>query len=315
MIICQHKSTVIAMKNNRAPSLDDLSIFVAVCRSRGFRAAAKKLSLSPSNVSDTIKRIETQLGVSLFTRNTRSVVTTQAGRELEVRLAPLLTEVKAAVDYVVNEERKIQGTLKLNVSGAVMVDILPPLIDQFLTKYQYVKIELVVNDQFVDSIAEGCMAGIRYGEHLAQNMISVPIGPRYQQLALAAAPSYLEQRGHPCHPHEILNHECVRMRFSSGRLTEWEFEYDGEIVLVDPPSRLIVGVDGAAAAIQLASSGHGLICTFKNWLEPHFKSGELEPVLEQWWQKFEGPRLYFPSRVMSLTLRAFVDFLAERNTA
>jgi len=311
LIIHSVPNRLIAMKNNAFPSFDDISVFLAVCKASGFRAAAKRLGVSPSNVSDTIKRIETQLGVALFNRSTRSVMPTEAGFELEARLAPLLAEAHDVLQDVVRSEGDIRGILKLNVSGAVMVDILPPLVDRFLTKYPAVRVELVVDDQFTDVIAEGCVAGIRYGEHLAQNMIAIPIGPRYQQLALAAAPSYLARRGHPSHPLELQSYDCIRLRFSSGALTAWEFERDGEVLIVDPQSRLIVGVDGASSAINLACSGHGLICTFKNWLDPHFQNGDLEPVLEDWWQEFEGPRLYFPSRSMPTTLRAFIDLVYE----
>lgn len=299
------------MKNNREPSLDDLAVFLAVCKAGGFRAAATRLGMSPSNVSDTIARIETMLGVPLLTRNTRSVVPTEAGQALAARLAPLFAEARAALHDVVDAGREVQGLLKLNVAGAVMVDILPPLIDRFLAAYPAVQVEVVVDDRFVDAIADGCTAGIRYGERLAQDMIAVPIGPRYQQLALAAAPAYLARRGHPAHPRDLLDHDCIRMRFSSGALTAWEFEHAGERVTIDPPSRLTIGVEAAPAAISLARAGHGMICTFGNWLAPHFASGELVPVLPDWWQQFDGPRLYFPSRLMPATLRAFIDLIAQ----
>jgi DNA-binding transcriptional LysR family regulator len=298
------------MTNNQEPSLDDLSVFIAVCRANGFRAAAKRLGLSPSKVSDTIARLETQLGVPLLTRTTRSVMPTEAGRELEARVTPLFAEARNALRDVSAAGEQVQGLLKLNVAGSVMVDILPPLIDRFLRKHPAVRVELVVDDRLTDTIAQGCVAGIRYGEHLAQDMIAVPIGPRHQQLALAAAPAYLQAHGRPAHPHDVLKHACVRLRFSSGVLTAWDFERGGERLSVDPPSRLILGVDAAAAGIELACAGHGLICTFKNWLDPYFDGGQLEPVLMDWWQRFEGPRLYFPSRRMPVPLRAFVDLIA-----
>jgi DNA-binding transcriptional LysR family regulator len=299
------------MDNHRDPSLDDLSVFLAVCEASGFRAAAKRLGLSASNVSDTVARVEMQLGVPLLTRNTRSVLPTEAGRELAARISPLLAETRTALHDVVSSGQQVRGLLKLNVAGAVMVDILPPLIDRFLVKHPAVRVEIVVEDRLVDAIADGCAAGIRYVEHLAQDMIAVPIGPRVQQLALAAAPSYLGANGTPSHPAELLEHECIRLRFSSGALTAWDFERDGEGLKIDPPSRLIIGVEGAAAAINLARAGRGFICTFKNWLDPHLESGELVPVLVDWWQQFEGPRLYFPSRFMPAPLRAFVDLVNE----
>jgi DNA-binding transcriptional LysR family regulator len=303
---------LIAMQNMGDPSLDDLAVFLAVCEVSGFRAAAKRLGLSASNVSDTITRVETQLGVPLITRTTRSVMPTEAGRELANRIAPLLAETRAALHDVASSRKEVRGLLKLNVAGAVMVDILPPLIDRFLVAYPDIRVELVVEDRLVDAIAAGCVAGIRYGEHLAQDMIAVPIGPRVQQMAFAAAPSYLSKRGSPAHPNDVLQHECIRLRFTSGALTAWEFERDGEILTVDPPSRLIITVTAATAATDMARAGRGLIGSFRNWLDPYFKSGELVPVLEEWWPQFEGPRLYFPSRFMSAPLRAFLDLISEK---
>jgi DNA-binding transcriptional LysR family regulator len=298
------------MKNNREPSLDDLSVFIAVCDAKGFRAAAKRLGLAPSNVSDTITRLEKQLGLPLLTRNTRSVTPTEAGRELQARLSPLLSQTRAALQEISTASTSVTGLLKLNVAGSVMVDILPPLIDRFLSAHPAVRVELVVDDRLTDTIAQGCAAGIRYPEHLAQDMIAVPIGPRYQELALAAAPSYLLAHGHPAHPRDVMGHQCVRLRFASGALTAWDFERDGEKITVDPASRLIIGVDAAAAGIELARAGHGLICTFRNWLDPYFENGSLEPVLTTWWQRFDGPKLYFPSRRMPAPLRAFIDLVA-----
>ncbi|MFZ6657950.1 LysR family transcriptional regulator [Undibacterium sp. TJN19] len=299
------------MKNNHEPTLDDLSVFVAVCKANGFRAAAKQLGLSPSHVSEIITRIEKQLGLPLLIRNTRSVMPTEVGRLLENRLSPLFAEAHSSIRDLGGPGIQVQGLLKLNVTGAVMVDILPPLIDRFLVMHPAVKIEIIVDDRLVDAIAEGCDAGIRYGENLAQDMIAIPIGPQWQQLALAAAPFYLDGRDCPNHPLEVLQHECVRLRFTSGALTAWDFERDGEKIRVDPPSRLILGVDAAAAAIGLACDGHGLICTFKNWLDPFFESGQLVPVMPDWWQRFEGPRLYFTSRRMPGPLRAFVNMITE----
>jgi DNA-binding transcriptional LysR family regulator len=297
--------------NRPLSSLDDLTVFLAVVHSGGFRRAATQLGSSPSSVSERISRLEAELGVPLLLRTTRSVMPTEAGRALAERLQPLWAETAAAVEAAVSSAHQVRGLLKLNVPGAVMVDILPPLIDRFLTRHPEVQVEIMVDDQLVDVTAAGCAAGIRYGEYLAQDMIAVPIGPAHQQAALAAAPEYLARHGVPQRPEDILRHACIRMRFSSGALTEWSFCKGAETVTLDPPARLVVATSAAAAGIGHAVAGQGLLLTFRNWLEPHFAQGTLVPVLPEWWPRFDGPQLYFSSRFMPASLRAFVDLITE----
>ncbi|MCW2308909.1 LysR family transcriptional regulator [Rhodobium gokarnense] len=298
--------------NSPFPPMDDLAVFLAVRRAGGFRVAARWLHLSPSTVSETVSRLEAGLGVPLFTRTTRSVQLTEAGRALAERIEPVMSEARAALDEAASSKGQVRGRIKLNVPGAVMVDILPPLLDGFLARHPDVQAEIMVDDRLVDITAVGCDAGIRYDEHLAQDMIAVPIGPRTQWAALAAAPGYLERRGTPRHPRDLMDHDCIRARFASGALSEWEFERDGEVLIVDPPARIVMASGGAAAMIDLAIAGHGMVHTFRNWLEPHMQSGALVPVLADWWQEFDGPKLYFSSRFMPTVLRAFIDFIAEK---
>jgi DNA-binding transcriptional LysR family regulator len=293
---------------------DDLAVFMAVLDAGGFRAASKRLGLSPSTVSEKIAQLEARLGVPLLIRTTRSVMPTEAGQALATRLSPLFAEARAAVQDAANSQRDVRGLLRLNVTGAVMVDMVPPLIDRFLALHPHVRVEIVVEDRLVDITSAGCDAGIRYVEHLAQDMIAVPIGLPVQRLAYAASPAYLARRGMPDHPRDLLDHDNIRLRFSSGALVEWDFERGHETVKVDPPGRLIIGVDAAAAAIALAAAGRGVIATFENWLAPDLRSGALVQVLPDWWPQFDGPRLYFSSRLMTAPLRAFVDLVAAERS-
>ncbi|MCW6513282.1 LysR substrate-binding domain-containing protein [Hyphomicrobiales bacterium BP6-180914] len=162
----------------------------------------------------------------------------------------------------------------------MLVDILPPLVERFVATHPEVRVEIMIDDRLVDVTAAGCDAGIRYGEYLAKDMIAVPIGPRFQRLALAAAPPYLEAHGVPLRPRDLLSHECIRLRFSSGALVGWNLERGDEHVPIDLPGRLIIGVDAAPAAIEFARAGRGIIATFENWLDPYFRSGALQPVCE-----------------------------------
>jgi DNA-binding transcriptional LysR family regulator len=291
--------------------LGDLNAFVAVARAGGFRDGARASGSSASGLSEAVRRLESQLGVRLLHRTTRSVVPTEAGERLLERLSPALTEVEAALDVVNSFRDSPAGTLRLNVPIVAARLVLPAIVPGFLSAYPEVRLEVIAEDSFVDVLAAGCDAGIRYDERLEQDMIAVPIGPRVQRFATAAAPAYLDRRGRPEHPRDLLQHACLRGRFASGVMAAWEFERDGEVVRVDPEGPLLVRIGTATdLAVDAAIAGTGIVYLFEDWLRPHFESGALEPVLESWWQRFPGPFLYYPGRrLVPAPLRAFIDFI------
>ncbi len=293
-----------------ATDLSDLTAFVAVARSGGFREAARGSSGSASSFSEAVSRLEARLGVRLLNRTTRSVAPTEAGARLLDRLAPALGEVEAALDVVNGFRDRPVGRLRLNVPVSAARLVLPRIVPPFLAAYPDISLEVIAEDGFVDMLAAGCDAGIRYDERLEQDMIAIPIGPREQRFATAASPAYLDRRGRPDHPRALLGHACLRSRFASGAMAAWEFERDGEIVKVDPTGPLIVRAGTATdLAVAAAVAGGGVIQLFEDWLRPYLDSGALEPVLEPWWQRFSGPFLYYPSRrYLPAPLRAFIDF-------
>jgi len=291
--------------------LGDLNAFLAVARAQGFRDGARASGLSASGLSEAVRRLETKLGVRLLNRTTRSVVPTEAGQRLLERLGPALNEVQAALDVVNGFRSRPAGTLRLNVPVSAARLALPAIVPPFLAAYPEIQLEIIADENFVDILAAGCDAGIRYDERLEKDMIAVPIGPRVQRFATVASPAYLDRHGRPQHPRDLLSHACVRGRFASGAMTTWEFERDGEVVKVDPSGQLIVQVGGATdLAVEAALAGTGIIYLFEDWLRPHLASGALEPVLEPWWLRFSGPFLYYPGRrLLPAPLRAFVDFI------
>lgn len=223
--------------------LSDLNAFVAVARAGGFREGARTTGGSASGLSEAVRRVEAQLGVRLLNRTTRSVVPTEAGAGLLARLTPALTEVDAALDVVNRFRDKPAGVLRLNVPVSAARLVLPAIIPRFLAAYPDIRLEITADDSFVDVLAAGCDAGIRYDERLEQDMIAVPIGPRLQRFAAAASPAYLDRHGRPDHPRDVLGHACIRGRFTSGAVMLWEFERDGEVVRIDPTGPLIVQIE------------------------------------------------------------------------
>ena len=292
-------------------SLADLTAFVAVARAKGFRDAARATGTSASGLSEAVRRLETQLGLRLLNRSTRSVVPTEAGKRLLERLSPALTEVEEALDVVNNFRDRPAGTLRLNVSVSAVRFVLPAIVPRFLAAYPEIRLEVVAEDSFVDVLGAGFDAGIRYDERLEQDMIAVPIGPRTQRFAAAAAPAYLDRHGRPQHPRELLKHACLRGRFSGGAMPTWEFERNGKVVRIEPTGPLLVSFGTATdLAVEAAIAGTGIICLFDDWLRPYFETGALEPVLEPWWQRFSGPFLYYSGRrLVPAPLRAFIDFV------
>ncbi|CAN7719803.1 LysR substrate-binding domain-containing protein [Variovorax paradoxus] len=291
--------------------LGDLNAFVAVAGAKGFRDGARLSGTSASALSEAVRRLETELGVRLLHRTTRSVRPTEAGERLLERLRPALAEVGAALDVVNGFRDRPTGTLKLNVPISAARLVLPSIVPGFLAAYPDISLEVIAEDGFVDVLAAGCDAGIRYDERLEQDMVAVPIGPRLQRFAVAAAPAYLDRHGRPQHPRELLGHACLRGRFASGSMPPWEFERGGESLRIDVTGQLIVRIGAAAdLTVDAAIAGAGVVYLFEDWLRPHFESGALEPILEPWWLRFPGPFLYYPGRrLLPAPLRAFVDFI------
>ena len=258
-----------------------------------------------------MRRLEAKLGLRLLNRTTRSVAPTEAGERLIEKLSPLFSEMEAALDVLNGFRDKPTGTLKLNVPSSAARIVLPTLIARFLKAYPDIRVEVVVEDGFVDVLSIGCDAGIRYDERLEQDMIAIPIGPRVQRFATAAAPEYLDTHGRPTHPRELLEHACLRGQFAGGAMPMWFFERDGEVVRLDPSGPLLVRPSAAVElAISTAVAGVGVVHLFEGMLQPYLDSGALEPILQPWWPQFSGPFLYYPGRRhLPAPLRAFIDFV------
>ena len=296
---------------------NDLAAFLAVARAGGFRDAARASGVSASGLSVAVRRLETALGVRLLNRTTRSVVPTEAGQRLIERLTPALSEMEAALDVLNVFRDKPTGTLRLNVPAGVARVVLPPILADFLKAYPDIVVDVTVEDSFVDVLSAGCDAGIRYDERLEQDMVAIPIGPRLQRFATAAAPAYLDARGRPAHPRDLLEHACLRGQFASGAMPLWEFERDGEEVRIDPSGPLRSRPGAALDLIVTGGlAGLGVAHMYEGLLRPHLDSGALEAILEPWWQRFSGPFLYYPGRQhLPTPLRAFVDFIKARNAS
>jgi DNA-binding transcriptional LysR family regulator len=287
-------------------NVDDLSAFTAVGQTGNFRRAAALRGVSASALSEAVRRLETDLKVRLLNRTTRSVTLTDAGRTLLERSLPALQSLTEAVTTSVAVDDGPSGTLRLNVPSVVMELVLPDIITSFLKKHPAVTVELSADNRYIDVLAAGFDAGVRYSERLEKDMIAVPIGPREQRFVTAASPEYLEKYGTPLHPNDLLKHACIRFRFSSGVIHQWEFARGDEAIKIMPDGPMIV--DHMRMQREAAFAGLGLIHAFEGFLTDDVAAGRLVLVLEEWSERFSGPYLYFPTtKHMPSALRAFVD--------
>ncbi len=288
--------------------LSDLAAFVDIAKARSFRGAAKRRGVSPSALSEAMRRLEARLNVRLLNRTTRSVTPTDAGQRLLERLAPVLADVSAAVGSLDDFRNASSGTLRLNVPSVVADLVLPDILVRFMAAHPKIRVEVVSEEAFIDVLAAGYDAGIRYDDAVEKDMIAIPIGPRKQRYITAASTAYLRAHGTPVHPHDLLQHSCIRHRFVSGFSPAWAFARGKQTVKVSPTGPLVA--NRIALQIEAASAGLGVVHSFEGFLAPAIKARHIIPILEDWSERFAGPCLYYASRRhMPGPLRAFVDFL------
>jgi DNA-binding transcriptional LysR family regulator len=289
--------------------LCDLDAFVAVARTRNFRRAALEQRVSVSSLSQRLRGIEERLGVRLMNRTTRSVALTEAGELLLARVAPAMLDVSDALDRVRGLRDVPSGRLRINAPPPAIDLVLAPMVVPFLRQYPKVDLEIVAESSLIDIVGAGFDAGVRYGEHLAQDMIAVSLGPE-ERFAVVASPQYVARHGRPKQPKDLLDHACIRTRYGSGAMPDWEFEKAGRVVKVAPSGKLIATYLGLA--LRTVHDGLGFWFTFEGYIREAVKSGALISVLEDWCVPFPGPFLYYPSRRQPPpALSAFVTFVAE----
>lgn len=288
----------------------ELSAFLAVVRHGTFARGALHLGVSPSALSQTIRRLEGRLGVRLLNRTTRSVSTTAAGERLATRLGPALAELDASVHALAEERDVTTGIVRINAPKLVALRMLGPHLAKFHAAYPGIVLDVTTDDTYTDIVAHRFDIGIRLGESLSKDMVAVRIGPDLR-MAAVASPGYLKKHGTPRAPNDLKAHACINWRRpSSGAIYRWELErrgrsfsieVDGPIVTNDPAVML-------AAALQ----GLGIAYLSDAEVAEHVERGRLVQVLAPWSPRFEGFFLYYPHRQpLGSPARAFVEFFRK----
>jgi DNA-binding transcriptional LysR family regulator len=290
-------------------ALTGLNAVLAIARRGSFRAAALELGMSTTALSNTIGKLERELGVRLFNRTTRSVALTDAGRAFVEQVGPAVRTIREAMDGVRSQQETPSGVLRINAFATAAREILAPLILEYLRRYPQVHIDLVTEGRLVDVVADGFDFGIRSADLVPSDMIAVPLGC-LRSYAVVATPRYFGTNGQPRVPPDLLKHACIRVRLPNGALYRWRFEKDGEPVQVDVCGPITLDEASLARIAVLEDIGIGFF--MESDVREDIAAGRLVRVLEDWTPPLTPLCMYYPGRKNpSAAFRAFVDLARE----
>lgn len=295
----------------RGSEFTELKAFSAIVEEGSFVRAAARLRVSPPALSQSIRQLETRVGVRLLNRTTRSVSATAAGDALFSRLAVAFGELESAIADVHAARDRPAGSLRINVPRVAAMRFIAPILGDFQRSYPDIALTVIVDDTLADIVEGRFDAGIRLGERLEKDMVAVKLSEDLQ-MAAVAAPAYLENRAIPRHPQELHQHRCVKFQWpGGGNLYRWEFARGKRVLEIAVEGSLTV--NDTELMLNAVLDGVGIAYMFEYQVRPWIEQGRLVRFLEAWSPSFPGFYLYHPSsRHVPPALRAFIDFVRAR---
>jgi DNA-binding transcriptional LysR family regulator len=296
----------------RPDQLGDLAIFAAIASDRSFTRAAKRLGVTQSALSQTMKRLEGQLGFRLLSRTTRSVAPTAAGERLLATLSPALTGLDSEIEALSQARGAAIGSVRITTGKHAADTVLWPMLPSFMRRHPGIEVEVCVEDGMTDVVAGRYDAGIRLGERLEKDMIALAIGPPLR-VAVVASPGYLSDHPMPIEPADLTAHRCVAYRDAQGDLSPWSFERNGRAVTVMPGRGPVF--NDADLLIAAAIEGFGILYILEDLVAAPIADGRLIRLLEPWSEPFAGYHLYYPDRKGTTAFDLFKQELRTSKTA
>ena len=287
-----------------------LLVLAALAESGSFGRAASRLGKTQPAVSRAIQRLEDRLRAKLVHRTSRHVEVTDAGHALLSKVLPLLQGIEEATVSASDQTSIVNGTLRVACDAVFARLVLAPELAQFMKAHPALQLKLETRNDLSDLVSDGFDLAIRFGPPTVSTLVCRRLySPR---VLTVAAPSYLEQRGRPRSPQDLVDdgHECIlAIDPATGRPFEWEFWRGNEKVKVAVSGNLTL--TDAGTKIGACVAGYGIAQVIDLGIDTHLRAGTLEPVLTDWRDETFPLYVYYPSRNhVPAKVRAFIDFVA-----
>lgn len=299
------------MQNLPTKSLQDLFLFREIANTQSFRMAAEKYHLSPSAVSHSISQLETQLAVRLFNRSTRKVSLTQVGESLLHELNPALQQIERSFIEVQSHQEQIQGIIRLTLPKGAE-DMITSVIADFSHQFPKVGFDIDVSDRLKDIISDRYDAGIRFEEKLQDDWVALPIHQPYQ-FCVVATPIFLNNFGLPRKPQELVDFDCINIRFPSGKIYQWEFEMANRKYEIEVRGKITTSE--MSQVIKFVKNNLGIGYVYYDKVKQDLAEGKLIQILSEYMPSAEKFYLYYPSRKFNTpAFKAFLTWIKNFNS-
>ena len=296
------------MKGN---TFNQLMVFHTIVKEGSITKAGQKLEIASPSVSNSLKALERQLGVPLFTRTTRRIELTEAGRLLHAQTIDSMLDLNFALEGIRDLAQAPSGKVRITMPKFVYQYFLKEHYAEFCQLYPEVELEISVSDAAIDILKEGYDLGIRFGDRVDEGMVARALTPAMKE-AFFVSPAYVEKHGIPNTPQELKQHKLVQYRFiTSNQLVPVLLDNQGETINVEMPNALVVNDTDLMVDATLKGLGIGRM------VEPAIKhlldSGDLVPVLKKYWYPYAPLYVYFHRNTQKAKrVRVLIDFLVER---
>lgn len=287
--------------------LTSIAVFVAAIEEGSIAAAGRRLDLSPVMAGRYLSSLEDSLSARLIQRTTRRIALTDTGIRYFARCKRILDELEEANQEAAATQSTPRGTLRMSAPVTFGATYLAPIVAEYMAEYAGVRIEVQLQDRFIDLIEEGIDLAIRIGQLVDSDLVAWPVGSC--SLIACAAPEYLARRGHPQSPAELAAHERIGYMGTVSTIP-WSFEDNGVFISISEPCRL--AANNAQMMAEAALAGCGIAYGPSFAFAVHLEQGKLEQVLPS----FHTPTLPIhavtpTARHMPQKVRAFRDRLSS----